>query len=215
MGERINVIIADDHSVVRCGLKQIVESDPSLRLQGMAACAKDLYVLLQTPGLQARILLLDISLPDAFGLETLVRVKREYPALSVIIVSMHPESRYGIRALRSGAAGYIMKSRESEEIIAAIHKVAAGGIYISAELAEDMAMSIMQNKAVPDIKNLSERELQVFHLLASGEPIKSIALTLGVHENTVSTYKRRMLEKLQLSSTVDLIKFALMSGLAE
>lgn len=203
----IRIIIADDHAVVRTGLKQIIESDPNLRVTGEASNGFELIEKIQEGNYD--VVLLDISMPGKDGLETLKDVKRIKPRLPVLIFTVYPEDQYAVRLLKAGAAGYLNKECEPEELIEAIHRVAMGRKYVSENLAEILAQKIEETSSVPLHESLSDREFQVLCMIASGRTIKQIAEELQLSSNTISTYRIRILEKMKMKNNAELTHYAI------
>lgn len=207
----IRIIIADDHAVVRTGLKQIIESDPNLRVTGEASSGFELLEKIQEGNYD--VVLLDISMPGKDGLETLKDIKRIKPKLPVLIFTVYPEDQYAVRLLKAGAAGYLNKECEPEELIEAIHRVAMGRKYVSENLAEILAQKIEETSSVPLHESLSDREFQVLCMIASGKTIKQIAEELQLSSNTISTYRIRILEKMKMKNNAELTHYAIKNGL--
>jgi DNA-binding NarL/FixJ family response regulator len=202
----IKVIIVDDHPVVRRGLKQIIEDEPDMEVAGEAKNAGECFSLVSQT--DCTLVVLDITLPDRNGFDVLKQLKDEHPHIPVLILSVHPEDQYGLRFIKAGAAGYLMKEGAPEELVVAIRKVHAGGKYVSASLAEKL-VSHLGTLDKPPHENLSDREFQILIMIAQGKSLKSIAGELCVSEKTVSTYRSRILEKMRMSTNSDLIHYAL------
>lgn len=207
----IKIIIADDHAVVRTGLKQIIESDPNLKVMGEASSGFELIEKIQEGNYD--VVLLDISMPGKDGLETLKEIKKIKPKLPVLIFTVYPEDQYAVRLLKAGASGYLNKECEPEELIEAIHRVAMGRKYVSENLAELLAQKLEDANSVPLHELLSDREFQVLCLIASGKTIKEIAEELQLSSNTVSTYRIRILEKMKMKNNAELTHYAIKNGL--
>lgn len=207
----IKIIIADDHAVVRTGLKQIIESDPNLKVMGEASSGFELIEKIQEGNYD--VVLLDISMPGKDGLETLKEIKKIKPKLPVLIFTVYPEDQYAVRLLKAGASGYLNKECEPEELIEAIHRVAMGRKYVSENLAELLAQKLEDSSSVPLHELLSDREFQVLCLIASGKTIKEIAEELQLSSNTVSTYRIRILEKMKMKNNAELTHYAIKNGL--
>lgn len=209
----MNILIADDHSVVRQGLKQILAAEPDMLVVGEA---KDFGETLEAVrDLAWDVLILDYSMPGGNGLQVLKKIKHSYPRRPVLILSMHPEDAIAISALRAGAAGYISKESASEELTVAIRKAISGKKYVSATLAEKMAVELEEGSEGLPHESLSDREYRVMWMLASGKSITHIAEELALSPNTVSTYRIRILKKLKLENNADLVRYAVKHGLAE
>lgn len=212
MADKINVLIADDHAIVRQGLKQILSETEDLHVAGEA---EDGVEALQLARQQAwDVILLDVTMEKRNGIETLKQLKREFPKLPVLILSMHPEEQYAVRAIQSGASGYLTKGSAPEQLVTAIRQVARGQKYISPTLAEKLAVMVAGGERSP-LEKLADRELEVLRLIASGKTLVQVAETLNIAGQTVSTYRARILEKLQLESTAELIRFGIQHGLVE
>lgn len=202
----IRIVIADDHTIVRDGIKQIL-AHPGFCVVGEACDGQD--VMQRVRELEFDVLLLDLSMPKKAGIELIKQVKNEKPKLHVLILSMHEEHQYAIRALRAGAAGYMTKESASAQLLAAIRRVAAGGAFISPAVAEQLARAAMpQSERLPHTK-LSDREYQVFHLLVLGRTVSEIAAQISLSVKTVSTHKARLMEKMGITNQTDLIRYAL------
>jgi DNA-binding NarL/FixJ family response regulator len=207
----IRVLIADDHTVVRQGLKQILSDDPQLSVVGEAADGNEVLTALETLSVDA--LVLDITMPGRNGLDVLKEVKRKRPALPVLVLSMHPEDQFAIRILRAGAAGYITKESAPEELVGALRKVCSGGKYVSPQLAEKLAVFIGDETTRPPHEKLSDREFEVLRMLALGKTVTEVAEELLLSVKTVSTYRSRVLEKMKMTSNADLTRYALQNEL--
>ena len=202
----IRILIADDHAIVRQGLKQIVATDNQMKIVGEASNGNEVLNLMRKTAVD--VIVLDINMPGRNGLETLKDLKRDYPALPVIILSMHPEDQYAVRVLKAGAAGYMSKETAPEELLTAIKKVYRGGKYISPEIAELLAFHIQSKNENEPHKSLSNRELEVFYLLAGGTTVSQISEKLNLSVKTVSTYRTRILEKMGMTSNSELTRYA-------
>lgn len=209
----MNIIIADDHTVVRQGLKQILAAETDMRVVGEA---KDFGETLEVVGrLDWDVLVLDYSMPGGNGLRVLKEIKQAYPRRPVLILSMHPEDAIAISALRAGAAGYIGKECASEELTVAIRKAVSGKKYVSASLAEKLALELEAGSEGLPHEALSDREYRVMWMMASGKSITHIAEELSLSPNTVSTYRVRILKKLKVETNADLVRYAVKHGLVE
>jgi two-component system, NarL family, invasion response regulator UvrY len=208
----IKVLIADDHPVVRAGLRQIVTAEPDMQVVGEAADGDDvLTVLADTP---ANVLLLDLTMPGAPFPGLLRHVLSRYPAVRVLVMSMHPEDQFAGRALREGAAGYLTKERTPQDLVEAIRKVTRGGTYVSSTLAEHLAASLAGRWPAVAHEALSDREYEVLRLIGAGKRVGEIAARLALSPKTVSTYRSRILQKLRLHTSAELIRYALQHQLA-
>jgi len=209
----IRVLVADDHAVVRRGLVQILTEAPDMVVAGEASTGRE--VLQAVWKHDYDVLVLDIAMPEGSGLEVLQQLQTLKPDLRVLILSMYPERQYAVRALKTGAAGYLTKESAPDELIAAIRKVARGGKYVSQSLAEQLASELRGEVEKEPHQTLSGREFQVMTLLAAGKSITDIATELSLSVKTVSTYRARILEKLNLKSIAEIIRYALERGLVE
>ncbi len=209
----INVLIADDHALIREGLKKILNGEPDMTLVGEANNVVELFK--QLGRLDVNIVLLDISMPGESGLDAIKELRQKHPHIPVLILSIHPEQRFAVRALRAGASGYIMKQSAVEELVQAIRKVVSGGKYVSASLAEQLATELDNQSGKALHETLSDREFQVLRLIAAGKKSSEIAAELSVTLSTVNTYRSRILEKMNMQSNVDLTRYAIENGLIE
>lgn len=209
----INVLIADDHALIREGLKKILKNEPDMTLAGEAGNVQELNEQLRK--LAVDIVLLDISMPGESGLDALKDLKQQNAHLPILILSVHPEHRFAIRALKAGASGYITKESAVEELVQAIRKIVAGGKYVSLALAEQLATELETGNAKPLHETLSDREYQVMCMIASGKKSSEIAEELSVSLSTVNTYRARIFEKMKLQSNVDLTRYAIENHLVE
>ena len=210
----IRIVIADDHAIVREGLKRIVSSAPDLEL--VAEAADGTEVMQRVRELQFDVLVLDLSMPGRSGMELIKLVKSEKPRLRILILSMHQELQYAVRAIKSGASGYLTKESAPAQLEQAIRKIAAGGAYISAEVAEQLALGAMPNAgAAAPHETLSDREFEVLRRLAAGESVSEIAAALKLSVKTVSTHKANGMAKMGLANQTELVRYALKHGLIE
>lgn len=209
----INVLIADDHALIREGLKKILKNEPDMTLAGEAANVQELNDQLKK--LAVDVVLLDISMPGESGLDALKDLKQQNSRLPILILSVHPEHRFAIRALKAGASGYITKESAVEELVQAIRKIVAGGKYVSLALAEQLATELEAGNAKPLHETLSNREYQVMRMIASGKKSSEIAEELSVSVSTVNTYRARIFEKMKMQSNVELTRYALENHLIE
>jgi len=207
----MRILIADDHPVVRRGLKQILEQESDLVLAGEASDGSEALSLARK--LKWDVAVLDYSMPGRSGLDLLKEIKREYPKRPVLVLSMHPEELHATRVLRAGGAGYITKDSVSDELINAIRKVAGGGRYVSPALAERIAVDMAPDANRPHHETLSDREYRVMWFLASGMPINQIAKEMFLSPSTVSTYRTRILKKLELANNAQLVQYAIRNHL--
>jgi DNA-binding NarL/FixJ family response regulator len=203
----IRIVIADDHTIVREGLKQILAAVGDLTVVGEARDGQE--VLQQVRAADFDVLLLDMSMPGKSGTELIKQVKDEKPKLRVLVLSMHQEHQYAVRAIKAGASGYLTKDSASTQLVTAIRKISTGGAFISAEVAEALALSAMSQSEGSPHTALSDREYQVFRMLASGTSVSDIAARLNLSVKTVSTHKSRLLEKLGVHNQTELVHYAL------
>ena len=203
----IRVVIADDHPVVRAGLRQIVAGQPDMQVAGESADGDGVLAVLA--GTPADVLLLDLAMPGAPFPGLLKHVLARYPTLRVLVMSMHPEDQFAGRALRDGAAGYLTKERTPQDLVEAIRKVTRGGTYVSPALAEQLAASLDTRRPAVAHEALSDREYEVLRLIGAGRTVGEIAAQLHLSPKTVSTYRTRILQKLSLRSSAELIRYAL------
>jgi two-component system invasion response regulator UvrY len=202
----ISVFIADDHTIVRQGLKQILSDTADIRLAGEAATGQETLQLVR--GGTCDVLVLDINMPGISGLDILHVLRQEQPELPVLVLSIHAEDQYAIRCLKAGAAGYLTKESAAEELVKAIRQVVTGGKYVSLGLAESLAMRLNETGDRPRHDTLSDREFQVLQLMGAGQTATEIAGSLSLSVKTVSTYRARILEKLGLKSSAEIIQYA-------
>ena len=209
----IRVLVADDHPVVRVGLREILSQQRDIAVLGEAGTGADVLKLVAQKAWD--VIVLDVTLPDRSGLDVLKEIKRERPKLPVLILTIASEDQYAVRALRSGASGYLTKESAPEELVQAVRKVVAGGRYVSPKLAERLAVMIDRDAEQPPHDQLSEREFQVFRLLASGRAVSQVAEELHLSVKTVSTYRARVLEKMNLRTNAELTVYAVRNHLVE
>lgn len=209
----IKVFIADDHAIVREGLKQILAETRDIVVAGEAENGLDAIKLFRKSACQ--LMLLDISLPDRNGIEVLKQLKKEKPELAVLMLSMHREDQYAIRALKAGAAGYLTKQSAPRELVTAIRQVAAGLKYISPALAQELANHVGDDHEAPLHETLSDREYQTLTMIASGKTVGTIAKELSLSVKTVSEYRARLLVKMKLKNSAELTHYAIKNQLIE
>jgi len=209
----LRVLVADDHPIVRTGIKQILAEDPDVHVIGEAENGSEVidFLLKNT----CDLVLLDISMPGRSGIDVIKEVKQIYPHIAVLILSIYPEDQYAVRALRAGASGYITKASAPDELIKAVRKVAGGGKYISPSLAEVLAMQIDQKGAQQPHERLSDREYQVMLMLAAGKTVTEVADELFLSVKTISTYRARILEKMNMKNNAQLTVYAVENRLIE
>lgn len=209
----MKVLIADDHPVVRHGLKQILASEPDMEVVGEAKNAQETLSLARS--LEWDVAVVDYSMPDGNALEIVKRMKRSFPGRPVLVLSVHSEDQIAIGLLRAGAAGFISKESAAGELIGALRKAMSGSKYVSSALAERLAVALEKGKAALPHELLSDREYRVMWLLAKGESIRGIAAKLAVSPNTVSTYRGRIFRKLRVDSNADLVRYAIKHRLSQ
>jgi two-component system, NarL family, invasion response regulator UvrY len=207
----IRVLVADDHAIVRQGLKLILSEEFDRLIVGEAQNGKELIEQIENDDWQ--VVVLDITMPGKSGLDLLKEIKRLRPRLPVLILSMHSEDQFALRAFRAGAAGYMTKENAPEELVKAIKKVLAGGKYVSATLAETLVLGLEADAEKPAHESLSDREYQVLRMIASGKTVKEIAEELSLSMKTISTYRTRILEKLRMKTSAELTYYAIANKL--
>lgn len=207
----IRVFIADDHAIVREGLKQILAEQRDIIVAGEAETGLDAVKLVGKA--RPHVMLLDISLPDRNGIEVLKQIKKDRPELAVLMLSMHREDQYAIRSLKAGAAGYMTKQSAPRELVTAIRQVAAGQKYVSAALAQALAAQVGEDHEAPLHDSLSDREYQTLTMIASGMTVSDIARELSLSVKTVSEYRARLLAKMKLKNSAELTHYAIRNQL--
>ena len=212
-GQMIRILIADDHAIVRAGLKQFIADQLDLEVAGEAATGAETIALVRTQ--EFDIVLLDISMPDKNGIDTLKSIKHIKPELPVLILSAHAEEQYAVNLLRAGASGYINKETASTQLVGAVRTAVQGRKYVSPTLAQVLAEGISGNGDEPLHGSLSQREFQIFCKLAGGQAVSQIADELHLSVKTVSTYRTRVLEKMGMKSNADLTYYAVKNGLID
>jgi two-component system, NarL family, invasion response regulator UvrY len=213
MSQSISLFIADDHPIVREGIKRIISECVDMRVVGEAIDGHDLLAKIrhETPD----VLLLDVSMPGPGFLQTMRRLRADDPTLKVLVLSVYPEDHYAVRALKAGAAGYLTKDHSPQELSDAIRQVCRGRKYITASLAEKLAGQLESEIQRPVHEYLSDREYQIFAMLGAGKSVTEIAAQLAISPKTVSTYRTRILAKTSLSNNADIIRYAVQNGLVE
>ena len=209
----IKVFIADDHAIVREGLKQILAETRDIVVAGEAENGVDAIKLFRKSG--CHVMLLDISLPDRSGIDVLKQIKKEKPELAVLMLSMHREDQYAIRSLKAGAAGYLTKQSAPRELVTAIRQVAGGLKYISPALAQELANHVGEDHEAPPHDTLSDREYQTLTMIASGKTVSAIAKELSLSVKTVSEYRARLLVKMKLKNSAELTHYAIKNQLID
>ncbi|MEM7584031.1 MAG: response regulator transcription factor [Acidobacteriota bacterium] len=209
----IRVMVIDDHPIVRTGIKSLLAEASDIEVVCEAADGEE--GLEKAPLIRPDVIILDISLPGMSGMEVLQSLRQQTHGAAILVLSLHPEDRYAIRLLRAGASAYLTKGAPSETLIRAIRKVSRGGKYISSKVAERLAFNLDPDFDRPLHDNLSRRELEVTRLLASGKTVTEIGRQLAISVKTVSTYRRRILEKLAMQSTAEIVRYAVENRLVE
>ena len=201
------VLIADDHAIVREGLKRILEGQEGIEIAGEATNGHEVLERVRAGGFD--LLMLDLSMPGKSGIELIKQVKAESPRLRVLVLTMHEEDQYAVRAIRAGASGYLTKESATAQLVSAIRRLAEGRLYISANVAEQLALDVQPRADEAPHRSLSDREFEVFQLLVNGRSISDIAAQLHLSVKTVSTHKTRILQKMSASSVADLVRYAI------
>lgn len=209
----IRILLADDHTIVRDGLKRILESQAEIEVVAEAVNGFEVMEGVKRGGFD--VLLMDLSMPGKSGIDLIKQVKAERPTLPVLVLTMHEEEIYAVRAIRAGASGYLTKESAAEMLVSALHRVANGRLFISPGVAEQLALNLMPGDAELPHKDLSDREFEVFQLLAAGLTASQIGEKLHLSVKTVSTHKTNVLQKLHAESLADLIKYAIAHGLLQ
>ena len=207
----IRVMIADDHPMLRRGIKDILEEEADMEVVAEASNSQEL--LQRVEKIDCDVVLLDIGMPGRDGLDTLAYLRRTYPKLPVLILSVYPEDQFGPRVLKSGAAGYMNKETACDQLVNAIRKVCMGGKYVSPALAEKIAADLAADNSLAPHEKLSDREYQVMRLLASGKTVGQVARELCLSEKTISTHRARILEKMEMKTNAQLTYYAISNDL--
>jgi len=207
----LKILITDDHKIVREGLKEILLHLPEISVIEEAKNGDEALAMISKEDFD--LILLDISLPDISGLEVLQSIKRKHPLQRVLMLSMYTQEHYALRALKMGASGYLTKDTASEELIEAVRKIAAGGKYISSSMAENIAHRIENDYSKPLHETLSEREFGIMLMIAAGKPLREIGNELFISGKTVSTYRSRIMRKMEMKKNSELIQYCMKNGL--
>ena len=203
----MRVLIADDHPVVRHGLRQMLAQESDLTVVGEARDGQEVIDLCGRVAWDVAVL--DYQMPGKNGLELVKELRHRFPGRSVLILSMYPEDTYAVRALKAGASGYLTKESAPEDLVAAIRKVAAGGKYITPALGERLALDLEDTRSTPTHESLSDREYQIMWMIVSGKALTQIGQELGLSPNTISTYRARILRKMGMKSNAELLHYAI------
>ncbi|MBW2650240.1 MAG: response regulator transcription factor [Deltaproteobacteria bacterium] len=211
--KKINILIADDHPIVREGLKQIISETDDMMVADEAGNGREVLDLVRKK--EYDLLLLDISMPGRSGLEILKELKSEYPKLPVLILSIYPEEQYAVRAFRAGASGYLTKASAPNELISAIRKIVNGGRYVSESLAEKLTYYLDEDSSRPPHDLLTDREYQVMLMLGSGKTVKEVAEELFLSVKTISTYRTHILEKMKMKNNAEVTLYVVKNKLVD
>ena len=203
----IRVLLADDHAIVRAGLKEILADTGDITVAGEATNGQE--VMERVRGQDFDVAVLDMSMPGRSGIELIKQVKDEKPKLRILILTMHSEQQYAVRALKAGASGFLTKEAAADQLVAAIRKIAGGGAYVSPETAERLVLDAAPRAEAAPHTLLSDREFQVLQMIAGGKTVGEIAKKLSLSAKTVSTHKTRILHKMGLANQAELIRYAL------
>lgn len=209
----IKVVVVDDHAVVREGLKRIISENPGMAVTGEAGDGHEAMRVIKSQ--PCDIVLLDITMPNKSGLDVLKQLQAESPRLPVLVLSMHSEDQYAVRVLRAGAAGYLTKESAPAKLVQAIRKVVRGGKYVSPALAEKLVCDLDSNSTRAPHEILSDREYQVLCMIASGKTVSRIAEELALSVKTISTYRVRILQKVNMNNNAELTRYAIKEGLVD
>ena len=209
----IRVMLADDHAIVRAGLRELLAGLADMAVVAEARNGNEVLAAVREGGFD--VLVLDMSMPGRSGIELIKLVKAEQPTLRVLILSMHNESQYAVRAVKAGASGYITKDSAADELVAAIRRVAGGGAYITPETAERLVLQSSAGTVGPAHSRLSDREFEVFRKIVAGRSVTDIANELNLSVKTISTHKARILEKMEIGNQAELVRYAVEHGLVD
>ena len=209
----IRIVMADDHAIVREGLKRIVSSIEDMEVAGEAGNGTE--VMQRVRELAFDVLVLDLSMPGRSGMELIKLVKSERPKLRILVLSMHQELQYAVRAIKSGASGYLTKESAPAQLVQALRRIAGGGAFVSPEVAEQLALGAMPGGAALAHESLSDREFEVFRMIVLGESVTDIATRLALSVKTISTHKSNLMHKMGLQNQSELIRYALKHGLMD
>jgi DNA-binding NarL/FixJ family response regulator len=209
----IKIVIADDHTLVREGLRRVIGEVEDIEVIGEATNGREVLEWVRKSGFD--MLVLDLSMPNHSGVDFIKRLKDESPKLPILVLTMHEEEQYAVRSIRAGASGYLTKESASKELINAIRRVAQGRLYINAAVGERLALDAMTTHDGPPHKNLSDREFEVFQMIVRGRSITEIATNLNLSVKTISTHKTHILQKMDVNSIADLVRYAVGNGLMD
>jgi DNA-binding NarL/FixJ family response regulator len=209
----IRVLLADDHTLVREGLKRILQGSEDIEVGGEAANGMEVLSLARREDWD--VVLLDMSMPGRSGIELIKQLKDEKPALRILVLTMHAEDQYAVRAFKAGAAGYLTKESAATELVAAVYKIAAGRLYVSLAMAEQLAANLAPKTEELPHQRLSDREFDVFRRLVAGQSVSEIAERLSLSIKTVSTHKTRILQKMDMHNQTELVRYAVKQQLVE
>ncbi len=209
----LKILIADDHPIVRQGLKQILSEEPDIEVVGEAQNSQEVLELVRKQDWD--IVILDITMPGRGGIDVLKELKHERPKLPVLMLSVHPEDQYAVRALKAHASGYMTKDSAPEELVKAIRKILRGGKYISSTLADKLVFELETENEKPLHETMSDREYQVMIMISSGKTVSQIAEELSLSVKTIGTYRTRILEKMKMKTNAELIHYAIKNGLVD
>lgn len=203
----IKVLLADDHTIVRAGLKELLSETGDITVSGEANDGTEALARIRESDYDVAVL--DMSMPGRSGIELIRQVKRERPRLSILVLSMHSEEQYAVRALKAGASGYLTKESAADQLVAAIRRIAAGGAFVTPETAQRLALDVSTAGAAAPHTLLSDREFQVLRLIADGKSVSEIAKQLTLSVKTISTHKTRIMRKMRLANQAELIRYAI------
>lgn len=209
----IRVLLADDHTIVRAGVKELLGEAGDIAVTGEAGSGAEVLARVREGGYDVAVL--DMSMPGRSGVELIKQLKKEQPKLRILILSMHSETQYAVRAIKAGASGYLTKDGAADQLVAAIRRIASGGAYMSPEAAELLARDYQRPADSPPHTLLSDREFQVLKLIVSGKSVTAIGEELSLSVKTVSTHKTRIMEKMGIANQVDLVRYAIRHGLMD
>lgn len=209
----MKIVIVDDHELVREGLKKVLLKESGIQLVGEASNALELFKLLEET--EVDLVVLDITMPGRSGLDIISELKNLHDHIRILILSMHPEERFALRALKAGASGYLSKEAAARELVSAIRKIMSGGRYISAALADHLVSNLDKEFGKLPHETLSNREFEIFRLIAKGKSVGQIAEELILSVNTVTSYRSRLMEKMNFSSNAEIIRYAIEHNLIE